>query len=151
MPVVTENLKRVEDKLNVSGSDEIFENVSEETLKVAGEMFLYLNSCPKNIMKSEIRKSFEDYISNENVQNILIFLNRIVIKTNGNDETVKDPALAMLNKIHDLKELNFKKLEVISTSSSKNVSTIEEIANIKEGLYLNETWWNIEYLDIQRI
>ena len=146
MPVVTENLKRVEDKLSVSGSDEIYENVAEDTLRIAGEMFLYLNSCPKNIMKSEIRKSFEDYISNENIQNILVFLNRIVIKTKGNDEAVKEPALAMLNKIHDLKELNFKKLEVISTSSSKNVSTIEEIANIKEGLYFNEIWWKLKYI-----
>ena len=126
----------MEDILSISTSDEIYENVSEDTLKVAGEMFLYLNSCPKNIIKSQIRKSFEDYLFNENLQKIIIFLNRIIIKSKGKDETVKESALAMLNKIHDLKELNFKKLDVMSTSSSINITKIKEIENLKTGFYI---------------
>ena len=128
----------MEDRLSISTSDEIYENVSEDTLKVSGEMFLYLNSCPKNIIKSQIRKSFEDYLFNENVQKIIIFLNRIIINSKGEDETVKESALAMLNKIHDLKGLNFKKLEVMSTSSSVNATNIEEIKQLKKGFYLHK-------------
>ena len=101
-------------------------------------MFLYLNSCPKNIIKSQIRKSFEDYLFNENVQKIIIFLNRIIIKSKGEDETVKESALAMLNKIHDLKGLNFQKLEVMSTSTSVNDTNTDDMEDFQKGFNLHK-------------
>ena len=43
---VEENVRTLEEKLNLKIDNEIIENVSDRTLQTALEMFTYLNYCP---------------------------------------------------------------------------------------------------------
>ena len=43
---IVSHVEAVENVLNMNESTEIFEDMTDKSLKVAGEMFLYLRSCP---------------------------------------------------------------------------------------------------------
>ena len=44
---ITENIKNIEKELKDTLTDNIIDNIDEETFETAGEMFLFLNLCPK--------------------------------------------------------------------------------------------------------
>ena len=44
---ITENIENIGKELNETVSDMIIDNIEEETYETAGEMFLFLNLCPK--------------------------------------------------------------------------------------------------------
>ena len=80
-------------------------------LKNAASMFIYLNSCPYVYVSyvKKITKSLKSYISTENVKSVLLFINRLLINSNEDDEIVKKAALAVLNKLLHLKGLKLPK------------------------------------------
>ena len=43
---VEDNVRKLEERLNLNINNEIIENVSDRTLQLALEMFTYLNYCP---------------------------------------------------------------------------------------------------------
>ena len=136
LTIVNENQKKLENMLNISISNHFYEKIPEETLILAGKMFIYLNSCPKNLMKSKIRKSFEEYVSKENVKTILLFLNRLIINSNENDTHGKNTALAILENIHHLQGLQFKKIEQISAMSSHTKMNLGDLPSFHKGTRL---------------
>ena len=129
---VYENQKLLENKLNVSLYNNFYENISEDTLNNAGKMFLYMNSCPRNVFRSELRKSFEDYLLNQNLKNILMFLNRILIKSSDNNIAVKKTATALIDRICHIKGLKFKKIHSILSFQKK--TDIEKTAYFEKGM-----------------
>ena len=129
---VYENQKLLEKKLNVSSSNNFYDDISENTFKNAGKMFLYLNSCPKNVFKSTLRKSFEDYLLKQNVKNILMFLNRILIKSSDNNIAVKKTATALIDRICHIKGLKFKKIHPILSFQKKTDE--ENTAYFEKGI-----------------
>ena len=44
---ITENIENIAKELKETVSDKIIDNIGEETYETAGEMFLFLNLCPK--------------------------------------------------------------------------------------------------------
>ena len=44
---ITENIENIGKELNETVSHKIIDNIEEETYETAGEMFLFLNLCPK--------------------------------------------------------------------------------------------------------
>ena len=44
---ITENIENIEKELKDTLTDNIIDNIEEETFETAGEMFLFLNLCPK--------------------------------------------------------------------------------------------------------
>ena len=96
-------------------------------------MFIYLNSCPEDIMISEKLKSFEDVVSKENTKNILMFLNRLIISSNGKND-VKKVASAILNEILNLKGLQYNKIQAFSTSSLSEKMKIEDASYMEKGI-----------------
>ena len=131
--IIDANQKHLEEKLNVSSSNIKFhDDVTEETLKTAGEMFIYLNSCP-HVLDSKIFKSLKSYISTENVKSILLFLNRLLIYSDEDDEIVKKAALAVLNKLLHLKGLKLRKIQEMSTSSSPEKMKNEDLTFLEKG------------------
>ena len=139
LPVAIENQKILEDRLNLSISNEFYDNIAEETLKLAGKMFLFLNSCPKNYILTHKLNSFEDYLSTENVESILIFLNQLIVKTKDNDDDViKKTAMAILNKLLYMKGLQYKNIEEIykSTSQEKSKNEFKELSYLRRGYTL---------------
>ena len=133
--IIDANQKNLEEKLNVSTSTKFHDEITEETLQTAGEMFIYLNSCPyvyiSYVMK--ITKSLKSYISTENVKSILLFLNRLLINSNEDNEIVKKAALAVLNKLLHLKGLKLRKIQEMSTSSSTEKMKNEDLTFLEKG------------------
>ena len=134
VPVAIENQKILEDRLNISISNEFFENIGEETLDLAGQMFLFLNSCPRNFILTEILKSFKDYLFTENVESILKFLNQLIVKIKD-DDVIKKTALAIINKFLNMKDLQYKNIEDIykSTSPEKMKNKYKDLSYLRKG------------------
>ena len=130
--IIDANQKNLEEKLNVSTSTKFHDEITEETLQTAGEMFIYMNSCP-NGFDSKITKSLKSYISTENVKSILLFLNRLLINSDEDDEIVKKAALAVLNKLLHLKGLKLRKIQEMSTSSSPEKMKNEDLTFLEKG------------------
>ena len=51
LTVVEELQRLVEEKLGLNSTDTIYEDVKPEILKLAAEMFIYLNFCPDNYIR----------------------------------------------------------------------------------------------------
>ena len=133
LSIVNENQRRLEERLNLSVPNQFLQNIPTETLTTAAEMFIYLNSCPEDIMISEKLKSFEDVLSKEKTKNILMFLNRLIISSNGKND-VKKVASAILNEILKLKGLQYNKIQAFSTSSLSEKMKIEDASYMEKGL-----------------
>ena len=58
---IVSHVKAVENLLNMNESTEIFGDITDKSLKVAGEMFLYLNSCPYESYPFEFELWFKFY------------------------------------------------------------------------------------------
>ena len=83
-------ISQVEDfekQMKLTTSEEIFPNISESSLKVAGEMFLYLNSCPYHLQYWF--KFYADLFKNKSPEVFLITLNRILKTSTAKNEDNK--------------------------------------------------------------
>ena len=137
--IIDANQKRLEDKLNVSSSIQFHNDIPEETLDVAGEMFIYLNFCPdfnKYYSSNPELHALDRYLlyTKKNLKSIMMFLNRLAILSNDDNEILKKTATAVLNKVPHLKGLGFKKIEELSTSSSPVKMKIEDLLFMEKGL-----------------
>ena len=74
--VIESNIRAVELKLKFVSSDLIFQNITDEKLATAAEMFLYLNSCTFELMS--LVQFFNDLFMNQNPDLIILTLNRIL-------------------------------------------------------------------------
>ena len=108
--MVAEIQKRVEEALNSESSDNIHQNISDETLEMAGEMFLYLYSCPDNLFIYGRTKAIYDKLLTYSLKDLLLFLSRILKTANGKDEQLFDTALSVLTKLKDIKQFSYQKL-----------------------------------------
>ena len=65
---IVSHVEAVENVLNMNESTEIFEDMTDKSLKVAGEMFLYLRSCPYESYPFEFEfwvKFYDDLFKNK--------------------------------------------------------------------------------------
>ena len=112
--MVAEIQKRVEEALNSESSDNIHQNISDETLEMAGEMFLYLYSCPDNLFIYGRTKAIYDKLLTFSSKDLLLFLSRILKTADGKDKKFWDLALNVLTKIKDIKRFSYQKLLELS-------------------------------------
>ena len=108
--MVAEIQKRVEEALSIESSDIIHQNISEETLRMAGEIFLYLFSCPNNFFSNGKTKAIYDNLLTYSLKDLLLFLSRILKTADGKDKKFWDTALSVLTKIKEIKRLSYQKL-----------------------------------------
>ena len=74
--VIESNVAAVEQMLNITSSDLVFNNITPSTLKAAAEMFMYLNSCSFDLIP--LVKFFKDLLMNKRPDIILLTLNRML-------------------------------------------------------------------------
>ena len=103
---VQANTMKVFEKLGLNITDDLFENVPEPTLQTAGDMFIYLNSCP-----SPLLSLYTDLFKNASSRDIILTL-RGILKTSTKGEN--KIALKIWTKIMDEMELNFKWIEKVT-------------------------------------
>lgn len=70
-------IEKIEDKLQIPSNDTIIQDIPQNTLDAAGEMFTYLSFCPDEFLRSKLLKAFIQYISKANLRDLIMFLNKI--------------------------------------------------------------------------
>ena len=110
--LVEEIQNRIDEAVNMNNKsfDIIHQKISDETLRMAGEIFIYLFSCPKNFFHDGRTKAIYKNLLTFSLKDLLLFLNRISRTTDGKDEKIWDTASIVLTKIKDIKRLSFQKL-----------------------------------------
>ena len=68
--------------LNFTINLDSIENIQKSTYENAFRLFVYLNFCPGDIIDSPWTKLTNDLFSNYSFQKIILFLNRVIIKSN---------------------------------------------------------------------
>ena len=86
------------------------QNISESIFQEALNLFAYLNFCPVYIFHSPLTKLTKDVISNSSLDRMVLFLNRVLVKSE------KSWAKVVLNKI--LKQFTFKYDHIDSMAKS---------------------------------
>ena len=108
------NTMKFEEKLNLTTPDDIFENVTESTLETAGEIFLYLNSCPPPILNL-----YSELFKNGTSREIILALTSIIKSSHKRD---RDVARKIWSKITDEMRLTCKLIERSTNEIPKNIS-----------------------------
>ena len=110
--LVEEIQNRIEEAMNMNNEsfDIIHQKISDETLIMAGEIFIYLFSCPQNLINDRRTKVIYKKLLTFSLKDLLLFLSRILKTTDGKDEKLWDTASSVLAKIKDIKRLSFQKL-----------------------------------------
>ena len=88
---VTDQVKAVEEALNFESSESTFDTLTPEDLKIAADMFIYLNLCPSSesvqIWLRTMSTFFDDLFKKKPANEIILTLNRMMktkYDTDGN-------------------------------------------------------------------
>ena len=102
-------VKAVEQKMEIESSDQIIETLTNDELQTAGELFIYLNSCPDTLLKSW-SSFYTDLFLTQSAQNIILTLNRMMKITKSQDKNGKLRAEKLLLKVTSLLALKFEEI-----------------------------------------
>ena len=105
-------VKAVEKKLQIESTEQIFQNMTDEILKTAAEMYIYLGSCP-NPVKPWIY-FYKDLFQNESPDLILLTLNRLVKSSGTSSQKINDlitVAQSLLRKYTPLFSIEYERAE----------------------------------------
>ena len=108
------NIRKFEDKLNLTASYKIEENVDRKLLKDAAEMFIYLQFCPKPVKSSPWKEFYEDLLKNYSLKLILLTLNRILRTSEIGSRNNKNVPEKLLDKIRETLELQHKNIKIMT-------------------------------------
>ena len=80
-------VEAVEHKLKIESSEQIYNTLSNEELKTAAEMFLYLNSCPPDSSSTWLF-FYENLFLYQPLDHIMLTLNRIIHSETPQDKDI---------------------------------------------------------------
>ena len=73
---------KIEHNLQLPSNDTLFPDIPESTFDIAGNMFIYLSFCPTEFLSSKLTKAFIKYIRKANLNDLILFLTKIKVKSN---------------------------------------------------------------------
>ena len=109
---ILSQVEAVELELKIESSEQINETLTKEELQTAGEMFLYLNTCPiqDNDTWTLNWKVFYDHLFlTQPADQIILTLNRMTKGETPQDKDATVRAEKLLKRISSLMSLSFKK------------------------------------------
>ena len=119
---IVSHVKAVENLLNINESTEIFRDITDESLKVAGEMFLYLNSCPYESYPFEFEfwfKFYDDLFKNKSPEVIVLTISRMLKgKGNHSNKRLKTTANQLFTRLISLLSLKYRNIQNITRGLS---------------------------------
>ena len=118
-------VKEVEALLEIESSEQRFENVTLVELKIAAEMFIFLNVCPKYAWNSWFKSWFKFYdglFKSQTPDRILLTLNRMMKSKTSQNTDGKARAEKLFKRISNLLSLSFKQFQSILPGGSNNRS-----------------------------
>ena len=136
MPILTTDgissqVKAVEQMLKIESSDKIINSFTNEGLKTAAEVFLYLISCPDELFKS-LSLFYKDLFLTQPADQIILTLNRMTKSKTSQDQGGKlraEKLLQRLTKIFPLKHEEIERLLPVFRNESINDFKIHNNSN----------------------
>ena len=130
-------LESVKQSLGLNSSENDFlytdKNMTVEEMKIAAEMFMYLNTCPGNLKSWFV--FYKDLFETKAPDEIILTLNRIVLSTKRHQmkNDYHKMAIKFLKKTSILLDLKYEDIQKLFTGGnrSKNVSLLN---NYKKGM-----------------
>ena len=117
------NMELIEKELGLNTTDDFNNKVSNETLEIAGEMFIYLNLCPKFMWRWI--NLYVDLLQNSPPDIIVQTLNRILYQAKkNNDKSVFNITKSLFIKITKNLSLD----ETYSKLTHKNQSKVNSFS-----------------------
>ena len=112
LQVIIPKVNALEDKLKINSSGVILENMSNDSLKTAAQMFLYLNSC-SHFLKPWLSfyKDLFHWKSGKSIPEIILSLNRIMKPRNKPRD--RKIASQIFENLTSLLALNYQNIEKI--------------------------------------
>ena len=97
----------------------LLNSITDETFQTAGEMFFYLNLCPKS--KFEWTQLLSSMLQNTSLDLILQTLNRIMVTGKlKNDKNLVDIAKKIFIRVGEKYPLHFQKFDVLTRNNSES-------------------------------
>ena len=113
-------VEKVEQQLGVNSSFEIFENMTAEILKSAGEKFILLNLCPKSL--NSWFEFYRDLFEAESPYKILLTLSRLLAQAKKTPKNKKFVGLVRKLLKRTKNFLNYEKIGNIFPGQKRNTS-----------------------------
>ena len=102
-------VEAVEQQLNMIKSTEILQNITDSSLKVAGEMFLFINSCPYDLQYWF--KFYADLFKNKSPDIITLTLNRMLKRGNQRNKRLKTIVKKLFTRVTSLLSLKYEEIQ----------------------------------------
>ena len=103
-------VEELEKMLQIESSEYINETLSNEELKTAAEMFLYLVACPSKLLKSW-SSFYTDLFLTQPPDQIILTLNRMMKTDTSHDKDAKVRAEKLLKRSKSLMSLKYKEIQ----------------------------------------
>ena len=131
-------VNEVEKQLKVESSEKIFESIKDKELKIAAEMFIYLNTCPVDLTPIiGFERWFEswyifynDLFHKKPADKILLTLNRMMKIKSQKDIKGKLRAENLLKRATDLLGLKYKRIQSMLPTGTSDLATNNETSII---------------------
>ena len=121
-------VKAVEQNLNIESSEQINDNLTNEELKTAGEMFLFLSTCPDSWFKSW-SSFYTDLFLTESTDQIILTLNRLIKTEMLQDKEAKVRAEKLMKRSMSLMSLKYEQIQRWRPEKNGYVFKDSEIRN----------------------
>ena len=138
-------MEKLEQKLGIKTSDHRYGNVSAEDLKMAADMFMYLNMCPGDWTSSELVEPYQlwfkawfifynDLFKTNSVNKIILTLNRLI--NNSKDKNDKQRNQKIFERAADVFSLQYKEAQKMLSKkvTNENLEKNEGKSDIKGKL-----------------
>ena len=122
--VMTDNVESVQQYLHVKSSDDVSDQMTNETLEIAAKMFWYLNSCTKE--SKPWVQFYTNLFQNSPPDQIVLSLNRILKKDNKKFDAI---AMTLFHNLTSL--LNLRYPEIQSFVNGKKNSSLNTGKRVK--------------------
>ena len=111
--VITSQISEVEKQLQVTTSESIFKNMTQETLQKAAEMFIFLASCSETVRSWFY--FYEDLFTQQSPAQIIVTLNRVLKgQTTPENMDMKSIARKLFRKIDSVISLKYTEIKKIT-------------------------------------
>ena len=153
---ILSQVEAVELELKIESSEQINETLTMEELQTAGEMFLYLNTCPiqYNDTWTLNWSIFYTYLFlTQAADQIILTLNRMMKTKIPQDKDATVRAEKLMKRISSLMSLSFEKIQtLLPGKTSRNESfTIEDPMIQSFGTYSSDNFRSISFPSLFQI
>ena len=134
--VMMSQVKAVEEMMQIESSEIIDESLTNEQLKTAAQMFLFLNTCPNTRWFKSWFSFYKDLFLTKSADQIILTLNRMIKTETSHDTAGKLRAKKLLQRTTSLLSLQFAEIgRLLGEKYFEDISGTE--LKIPNGAFFN--------------